>query len=214
MPGQGIVVSRSSGGLVTALEPVMRACFGTWVAHGTGTADKAVVDCRDGVRVPPATPTYRLRRVWLNGAEERGYYSGFANEGLWALCHDAGVKPVFRPNDFETYATVNARFSEAVFEEVEGDSPLVLVQDYHFALAPLYIRKRLPQSTIVAFWHIPWPRRRKLMACPWWRELLYGLLASSIVGFQTTDDCVNFLDSVEALPRYNDDEEPPQIAAE
>ena len=201
MPGQGIVVSRSSGGLVTALEPVMRACFGTWVAHGTGTADKAVVDCRDGVRVPPATPTYRLRRVWLNGPEERGYYFGFANEGLWALCHDAGVKPVFRSNDFETYATVNARFSEAVFEEVEGDSPLVLVQDYHFALAPLYIRKHLPKSTIVAFWHIPWPRRRKLMACPWWRELLYGLLASSIVGFQTTDDCVHFLDSVDALPR-------------
>ena len=197
-PDGGIVVKRAGGGLVTALEPLVRACSGVWVAHGAGTADRAVVDRRDGLNVPPASPQYRLRRVWLDAAEERGYYYGFANEGLWPLCHRAGVAPIFRPGDFNTYRAVNARFADAVCEEVDTDAPLVLVQDYHFALAPRLIKKRLPLSTIIAFWHIPWPNPRCFGQCPWGRQLLEGLLGSSIVGFQTAEDCRNFIETVGA----------------
>lgn len=159
-PDGDIIVRRSAGGLVTALEPLIQACSGVWVAHGAGTADRVVVDGRDGLDVPPANPLYRLRRVWLDAHEARGYYCGFANEGLWPLCHRAHVQPVFRSDDFSMYQAVNARFAEAVCEEVETNWPVVLVQDYHFALAPHAIRERLPLSTIVAFWHIPWPHPR------------------------------------------------------
>lgn len=192
-----IVVRRSASGLVTALEPLIQACSGVWVAHGAGTADRVVVDWRDGLDVPPANSPYRLRRVWLDDDEERGYYYGFSNEGLWPLCHQAHVPPVFRSADFDQYRIVNARFAEAVHEEVESDSPLILVQDYHFALAPQAIRERLPLSTIVAFWHIPWPHPRDYAMCPWGRQLLEGLLGSTIVGFQTPDDCQNFIETVE-----------------
>ncbi|MBI2828447.1 MAG: trehalose-6-phosphate synthase [Acidobacteria bacterium] len=192
-----IVVRRSASGLVTALEPLIESCSGVWVAHGAGTADRVVVDWRDGLDVPPANPLYRLRRVWLNEREERGYYYGFANEGLWPLCHRTHVRPVFRSEDFDAYQNVNRRFAEAVHEEVESDSPLILVQDYHFALAPQAIRAHLPLSTIVAFWHIPWPHPRDYAVCPWGRELLEGLLGSTIVGFQTPGDCENFIETVE-----------------
>jgi trehalose 6-phosphate synthase len=192
-----VVVTRSASGVVTALEPLVQTCCGTWVAHGAGSADRAVVDRRDGLYVPPLCSTYRLRRVWLGEHEERGYYDGFSNEGLWALCHRAGVRPVFRPGDYQTYRAINARFADAVRQEVDSETPLVLVQDYHFALAPQAIRERLPLSTIVAFWHIPWPAPHDFAECPWARQLLEGLLGSTIVGFQTPEDCANFLDTVE-----------------
>jgi len=195
-PDGGIVVKRSAGGLVTALEPLIHACSGVWVASGAGTADRDVVDERDGLTVSQGPSRYRLRRVWLNADENRGYYYGFANEGLWPLCHRAGVEPIFRAGDFKTYQAVNARFAAAVCEEVKTESPLVLVQDYHFALAPCMIRRRLPLSTIIAFWHTPWPNPRRFGTCPWRRQLLKGLLGSSIVGFQTPDDCRNFVDTV------------------
>lgn len=200
-----IVVQRSAGGLVTALEPLLEACSGVWVAHGAGHADREVVDRRDGLDVPPADPKYRLRRVWLDEAELRGYYQGFANEGLWAMCHRTNVEPVFRSSDFRTYEAVNDRFAQAVAEEARGDSPLVLVQDYHFALAPAAIRRHLPRSTIVAFWHIPWPHRQESEGCPFRRRLLEGLLGSSIVGFQTPQDCANFLETVERTLRADVD---------
>jgi trehalose 6-phosphate synthase len=194
----GIVVRRSASGLVTALEPLVQACSGVWVAHGTGTADADVVDRRNGLGVPPANPRYRLRRVWLDQREQQRYYYGFANEALWPLCHRAHVQPIFRSDDFDTYAAVNARFAEAVCEEADGDSPLVLVQDYHFALAPRMVHERLPLSTIVAFWHIPWPDPRNFEICPWGRALLKGLLGSDIIGFQTQSDCRNFIETVES----------------
>lgn len=191
----GVVATRAGGGLVTALEPLIQACGGTWVAHGAGTADRLTVDRRDGLNVPPANPRYRLRRVWLDAGEARRYYEGFSNEGLWPLCHRAHVQPVFRPDDFSTYAAVNARFADAVCEEAGTGRPLVLVQDYHFALAPRLIRQRLPSSAIVAFWHIPWPRPHDFAICPWGRQLLEGLLGSSLLGFQTPEDCRNFVDT-------------------
>ncbi|HSL22866.1 MAG TPA: trehalose-6-phosphate synthase [Vicinamibacterales bacterium] len=196
-PGGDILVRRSAGGVVTALEPLVQACSGVWVAHGAGVADRVVVDERDGLGVPPANSQYRLRRVWLDATEVRGYYDGFANEGLWPLCHRVHVQPVFRSEDFNMYRAVNARFADAVCEEAETSSPVVLVQDYHFALAPQAIRERLPLSTIVSFWHIPWPHPRDYAVCPWGPQLLEGLLGSSVVGFQTPADCRNFIETVE-----------------
>ena len=194
----GVSLKRSASGLVTALEPLVEACSGIWVAHGAGNADTACADDRGGLDVPPANPQYRLRYVWLPDHEHRGYYYGFANEGLWPLCHSVHVQPVFRSTDFRMYQLANARFAAAVCEEAEGTSPLVLVQDYHFALAPRILRSRLPLSTVVAFWHIPWPYPRVFKVCPWGQEVLDGLLGSDIVGFQTREDCANFLDTIES----------------
>ena len=101
------------------------------------------MDADDHVQVPPEAPTYQLRRVWLTGAEEQGYYYGFANEGMWPLCHVAHVRPVFRESDWQRYREVNERFAEAVAAEARTEDPIVLVQDYHFALAPRMIRERL-----------------------------------------------------------------------
>jgi len=193
----GIVVRHPASGLVSALEPVMRACSGTWVAHGSGAADREVVDRNDRIRVPPGEGSYALRRVWLSPEEERGYYYGFANEGLWPLCHHVYTRPVFRSGDFEHYRTVNRRFAEAVCDEVDGPDPIVLVQDYHFALAPRMIRELLPRATVITFWHIPWPNAERFGVCPWNRELLVGLLGSSILGFHTQQHCNNFIDAVD-----------------
>ena len=193
-----VILKRSASGLVTALEPLVGACSGTWVAHGVGNADTACADDRGGLDVPPANPRYRLRYVWLADREHRGYYYGFANEGLWPLCHAVHVQPVFRSTDFRMYQLANARFVAAVCEEAEGTSPLVLVQDYHFALTPRILRNRLPMTTVVAFWHIPWPYPRVFKTCPWAQEVLDGLLGSDIVGFQTREDCANFLDTIES----------------
>jgi trehalose 6-phosphate synthase len=192
-------VTRSASGLVTALEPLLETYSGTWVAHAAGSADQLEVDRRGGKEAPPANHSYRLRYVSLPEEQYRGYYFGFANEGLWPLCHTARVTPVFRRRDYEMYRAANTRFAAAVGDEAGGGSPLVLVQDYHFALAPKLVRQRLPEARIVAFWHIPWPRPRTFHSCPWAAELLEGLLGSDIVGLQTDDDCRNFLGAVEAL---------------
>jgi trehalose 6-phosphate synthase len=192
-----VEIQRPASGLVTALEPVMRACSGTWIAHGAGSADRDTVDENDHVMVPPERPSYRIRRVWLSQEEEQGYYFGFANEGLWPLCHIAHVRPVFRTPDWEQYVRVNRRFADAVKEEARTDDPVVLVQDYHFALAPRMIRERLPRATVLAFWHIPWPSAERFGVCPWHREILEGMLGSSIVGFHTLQHCNNFLEAVD-----------------
>jgi len=194
----GVHVLHPASGLVTALEPVMRACSGVWVAHGSGSGDKQMSDARGHVRVPPGEESYVVRRVWLSEAEEAGYYYGFSNEGLWPLCHVAHARPAFRGEDFDTYARVNEKFADAVCEEVDSDDPIILVQDYHFALAPKMIRERLPHATILSFWHIPWPNAERFGICPWSEQLLSGLLGSSIVGFQTQQHCNNFIDSVDA----------------
>lgn len=193
-----IVATRSASGLVTALEPLLETYAGTWVAHAAGSADARGVGELGGLDVPPANPHYRVRYVSVPDDEYRGYYYGFANEGLWPLCHNVDVTPVFRRADFEMYRAANTRFAGVVADEAAGLRPLVLVQDYHFALAPRLLRQLLPDSRVVAFWHIPWPRPRTFRACPWAPELLEGLLGSDIIGFQTDDDCRNFLGCVEA----------------
>ena len=193
----GIEVQHPASGLVTALEPVMRACSGVWVAHGSGDADRETVDRNDHVRVPPGEESYHIRRVWLSEEEQQGYYYGFSNEGLWPLCHVAHARPVFRAEDWRQYRAVNQKFADAVCSEVDSKDPIILVQDYHFALAPAMIRKRLPAATVIMFWHIPWPNAENMGICPWRNELLEGLLGSSILGFHTQLHCNNFLDSVD-----------------
>lgn len=193
----GLQVSRPASGLVTAVEPVMRACSGTWIAHGSGSGDRAAVDRNDRVKVPPSRPSYTLRRVWLSKEEEQGFYYGFANEGLWPLCHIAHVRPVFRSNDWQSYVEVNQRFADAVVQEAHTDNPVVLVQDYHFALLPRMVREALPKATIITFWHIPWPNPESFGICPWREEILEGLLGSTILGFHTSFHCKNFLETVD-----------------
>jgi trehalose-6-phosphate synthase len=192
-----IVVQRPASGLVTAVEPVMRACSGTWIAHGSGNADREVVDANDRVALPPGENDYQLRRLWLTPEEEQGYYYGFANEGMWPLCHVAHVRPVFRESDWQHYQAVNQRFADAVVAEARSEDPVVLVQDYHFALLPAMVRKKLPRATILTFWHIPWPNPESFGICPWRREILEGMLGSTILGFHTPFHCKNFMETVD-----------------
>jgi trehalose-6-phosphate synthase len=202
-----IEIQRPASGLVTALEPVMRACSGTWIAHGAGSADRETVDKHDHVMVPPEKPSYRIRRVWLSKEEEQGYYFGFANEGLWPLCHIAHTRPIFRAPDWEHYQTVNRRFADVVADEARTDDPIVLVQDYHFALLPRMVRERLPRATIITFWHIPWPNPEAFGICPWREEVLEGMLGSSILGFHTQFHCNNFFDTVDRFMEARVDRE-------
>jgi trehalose 6-phosphate synthase len=202
-----IALQIPASGLVAALEPVMRACGGTWIAHGSGSADRETVDGSDHIRVPPANPTYTLRRVWLSEEEQEGYYYGFANEGLWPLCHIAFVRPTFRQEDWQQYVAINRRFADAVIAEARREDPIVLVHDYHFALVPRMVRERLPNATILAFWHIPWPNSETFSICPWREEIIHGLLGSTILGFHTQFHCNNFLEGTDRFMESRIDRE-------
>jgi trehalose 6-phosphate synthase len=187
-----------ASGLVTALEPVLKACGGTWIAHGSGDADREVVDHQSKIKVPPEEPQYVLKRVWLTKEEEKGYYYGFSNEGLWPLCHIAHTRPSFRAEDWGYYETVNKKFAAATLEEVEdAEEPLILIQDYHFALLPRLIKEDRPDARVALFWHIPWPNPESFSICPWQREILHGMLGADLIGFHIQFHCNNFLDTVD-----------------
>jgi trehalose-6-phosphate synthase len=187
-----------ASGLVTALEPVLLACNGTWIANGSGNADRELVDALDHLRVPPDHPSYTLRRVWLTDEEDKGYYEGFSNEGLWPLCHIAHTRPVFRPGDWVQYQKINRRFADAVLQEMEGvASPILLAQDYHFALLPRMVKEARPDARVAIFWHIPWPNPEVFGICPWQRELVDGLLGADLIGFHIQTHCNNFLETVD-----------------
>jgi trehalose 6-phosphate synthase len=187
-----------ASGVVTALEPVLRACNGTWIANGSGNADREVVDAKDQLRVPPDHPSYTLRRVWLSDEEDKGYYEGFSNEGLWPLCHIAHTRPIFRPEDWLQYQNINRRFADVVLQEMEGtESPILLAQDYHFALLPRMVKEGRPDARVAIFWHIPWPNAEVFGICPWQRELVDGLLGADLIGFHIQTHCNNFLETVD-----------------
>jgi trehalose-6-phosphate synthase len=194
----GIECLVPASGLVTSLEPILRACEGTWVASGAGNADHETVDDKDRLRVPPDDPHYILRRVWLSKEEEQGFYLGFANEGLWPLCHIAHTRPIFREADWRQYKAVNQKFAKALLEEVEGvQEPAVLIHDYHFALLPRMVKEKRPDARVAIFWHIPWANAEAFGICPWQRELLDGLLGADIAGFHIQNHCNNFLETVD-----------------
>ncbi len=187
-----------ASGVVTALEPVLLACNGTWVANGSGSADREVVDSLDRLRVPPDRPSYTLRRVWLTDEEDKGYYDGFSNEGLWPLCHIAHTRPTFRPEDWLQYQRINQRFADAVLQEMaDVDSPILLAQDYHLALVPRMVKEVRPDARVAIFWHIPWPNAEVFGICPWQRELIEGLLGADLIGFHIQSHCNNFLETVD-----------------
>jgi trehalose 6-phosphate synthase len=195
--GREIVAQIPASGLTVALDPVMQACGGTWVAYGGGDADKEVVDKDNKVGVPPDEPRYSLRRVWLTKEEESGYYYGFANEALWPLCHIAYTRPIFSETDWNTYKKVNGIFAESVLKEVGDRKAFVFIQDYHLALLPRLLKERNPNIITAQFWHIPWPNREAFRICPWQEEILYGLLGNDLMGFHIRYHCNNFMDTID-----------------
>jgi trehalose-6-phosphate synthase len=186
-----------ASGMVTAMEPILKACGGTWIASGTGDADREMVNELDKVLVPPYENKYTLRRVWLTKEQEQHYYYGFSNEGLWPLCHIAHTRPVFRKTDWDHYKEVNQIYARAVLDEIrDQEEPYVLVQDYHFALLPKLIKEARPDARVAIFWHIPWPNPESFGICPWQKEILSGMLGADLIGFHTQYHCNNFLETV------------------
>lgn len=186
-----------ASGMVTALDPIMKACGGLWMAYGSGDADKDTVDKNDKLMVPPDEPKYTLKRIWLTKQEVQGYYNGFCNEALWPLCHMAHTRPIFRKEDWATYRKVNGKFAQALLAEIKNiHRPVILVQDYHFALLPEMIKKSRPDAEVSLFWHIPWPHAESFSICPWRKELITGMLGADLIGFHTQQHCNNFLDTV------------------
>ena len=192
-----ITYSSTTGGVAVALDALMRERRGVWIAHGAGTADREVVDASDKIRVPPDAPAYQLRRLWIDEAEFSAYYGGFANEGLWPLCHQVGVRPTFRAEDWDAYRSVNSRFAKAIDEELTSPDTPVFIQDYHLALVATGLHERRPGARTAMFWHIPWPYPDRLRICPWRRELLAGLLANDLLAFQLERDRRAFVLAVE-----------------
>jgi alpha,alpha-trehalose-phosphate synthase [UDP-forming] len=208
---RGIAVQRPVGGLTVALDPVMKACGGTWIAHGSGSADKEVVDEKNKVMVPPEDPRYALKRVWLSKQDETGYYYGFANDGLWPLCHIVYRRPIFDEADWNVYKKVNSLFADSVLEEVGDKKAFVFIQDYHLALLPKMLKDKNPNIVTAQFWHIPWPNQEAFSICPWDKEILDGLLSNDVLGFHTRYHCLNFMDTVDRTIEARIDKESNEI---
>lgn len=195
--GRKITYYIPASGMVTAIDPIMQACGGIWIAHGSGNADRLVVDKKDEVLVPPDEMKYSLKRVWLTDQEVKGYYLGFSNEGMWPLFHLAHNRPTFRRQDWDAYQKVNEKFANAVLEAIRHNSaPLILVQDFHLSLVPRLIKNKKPDATIGIFWHIPWVSAESFSICPWKKEILDGILGADLIGFHTQQYCNNFVDTV------------------
>jgi trehalose-6-phosphate synthase/uncharacterized membrane protein affecting hemolysin expression len=190
---------RPAGGVVTAIDPILRSSGGTWIAHGSGNADRRFVNSKGRLGVPPEDNRYILKRVWLSKEEEQGYYYGFANEGLWPLCHITYVRPIFRESDWQMYKAVNQKFAEVVLEELPAKNPFVFIQDYHFTLLGKMIKEKRPDATVALFWHIPWPNPEVLAICPYHKEILDGMLGCDLLGFHVQYHCNNFLDTANRL---------------
>jgi trehalose 6-phosphate synthase len=209
--GGQIECIQPASGLTAAVDPIMRASGGVWIAHGAGNADRKTVDANDHLAVPPEDPQYTLRRVWLTKAQENGYYYGLANEGLWPLCHIAFTRPIFRPENWQSYREVNELFAQAVLEEA-GDKPtFVFIQDYHFALLPRLLKERNSNLIVAQFWHIPWPNRETFRTFPWAEELLDGLLGNDLLGFHLLYQVQNFLETVERTLESRVDQERSEV---
>ncbi len=209
--GDRIECVQPASGMASALDPVMRACGGVWVGHGSGDADRDTVDSADHVAVPPESPAYTLRRVWLTKEEEEHYYYGLANDALWPLCHVAFRRPAFRLEDWEAYRAVNQIFAEAVLEEISDRPTFVFIQDYHLALLPRMLKNARPNLVVAQFWHIPWPNRETFRTFPWKEELLDGMLGNDLLGFHLRYHCQNFLDTIDRAVEAKVDQERSEV---
>ena len=192
----GIDCIKPASGVTTSLDPVLQACNGVWVAHGSGDADKKVVDGKDRVSVPPDNPTYTLRRVWMKKKEENGYFYGFSNETLWPLCHIVYTKPKFCEQDWDYYKAINRRFADTILDEIGDGEAFVFLQDYHLSLVPQMIKEAKPNTKVAQFWHIPWPNPEAFRICPWKEEILEGLLGNDLLGFHIHYHVDNFLETI------------------
>ena len=186
-----------ASGLTAAIDPILRSSGGVWVAHGSGDGDREMVDSQDRVGVPPHSPSYTLRRVWLPKRIEQEYYYGLANEGIWPLCHAAFHRPRFSLRDWTSYREANQLFADAVLQEADDEPALVFIQDYHLALLPRMLKKSNPNLTVAQFWHIPWPNRETFRVFPWKEELLEGMLGNDLIGFHLQYHCTNFLETID-----------------
>jgi len=187
---------RGPGGIITALDPVMRRIKGLWVASSSGEADLEAAGNSNKVAVPPDDPAYRLRYVRLSREEETGYYLGFANQALWPLMHQVYVRPLFDARHWQIYKKVNRKFAAAVYQEIRSERALVFFQDYHLSLAASFLKELKPEVKTLLFWHIPWPAYDLFRVFPWKQELLKGLLANDLIGFHLSDFCRNFFAAV------------------
>lgn len=200
---------RTDGGLAAALDPVLRRLGGTWVAWGSGEADREAVGADDVVRVPPESPAYRLRRVWLTTEEVKNGYVGYANQVLWPLCHITLDRVDYRKAFWEAYRGVNRRFAEAVLAERRERPGPIWVHDFHLTLLPAMIREAAPGAVVALFWHVPWPGPDVFRILPERREVLQGLLAADSLVFQTGDSARAFVDcaqqflGAEAAPAWD-----------
>ncbi len=193
----GIEVQQPASGMAAALDPILRACGGVWIAHGAGDADRETVNERNEVCVPPADPKYTLRRVWLTEQQEKDYYFGCSNQSIWPLCHVVFTRPIFEERYWQAYREVNQLFADAVLDEA-GDQPaLIFIQDYHFALLPRMLKERNPNLIVAQFWHIPWPNAEIFRVFPWGEEMLDGMLGNDLLGFHLRYHSRNFVDSVQ-----------------
>lgn len=186
-----------ASGMATAIEPIMQATGGTWIAHGSGDADRLVVQKNDKIGVPPDNPKYTLKRVWLTEDEEKGYYYGFSNQAIYPLCLMAHTRPIFSNDDWEQYKKVNAKFAKVVLNEIKKlKNPVVFIQDFHFSLLPRLIKNNRPDALVGMFWHIPWVSAESFSVCPWKKEILDGMLGADLIGFNTQLHCNNFIETI------------------
>lgn len=190
---------RPASGVVTAIDPILRACGGVWIAHGAGNADRKFANSKDKLGVPPEDNRYILKRVWLTKEEEEGYYYGFANEGLWPLCHMTHTRPIFRESDWQMYKKVNQKFADSVLAELPAKNPFVFIQDYHFTLLAKMVKEKRPDANISLFWHIPWSNPEVFSTCPYQEQILEGMLACDLIGFHVQSHCNNFLETANKL---------------
>jgi len=196
--GNEIQCNKTVSGLTIALDPVMQAVGGVWIAWASGDADMDVVDENNCVKVPPQKPSYTLKRVVLSKKEVDGFYYGYANQALWPLSHIVYEKPVFLKEHWECYKEINKRFAQNIIDEIGDEKAFIWLQDYHFTLAAKYIKERKPDATVALFWHIPWPNPEAFRICPQKTDILEGLLSCDLLGFHIRYHCSNFLETVDS----------------
>lgn len=204
----GIHCFTQAGGVITALEPVMEACGGMWIAHGSGDADKETADKDDKIQVPPDNPKYTLKRVWLTDKEVKGFNKGYSAEGLYPLCLNTHTRPIFREEDWIEYKCVNGKFAKVLLAEIKNvQRPIIIINEYHFAFLPKIIKASRPDARIGIFWHTPWPSAEAFSICPQRKQILEGMLGADVIGFHTQQYCNNFIDTigknVEALVNFD-----------